>query len=510
MRIKEYEHATTPDFERYEAIYHADVLGYEAVATLRELMEAIREADVILVGDYHTLHIAQKTYLKLIKRIRSRQTTLALEFFPTDGQPAIDAWLSGRIKERTLLRRTNYKTRWPYDIWPDIKPIAETARRRGWALLGIDGAREAHRPLTEADDWMAEVIVNHLSEAPVKTRVMTLVGELHLATGHLPAALKRTARKTLGRELRVLSVLQNNETLYWQLMSEPQHQDREIVRVDRDTFCILNTPPVVVQQSYLNWIEYEVDTLGHEHLQRNFRELASSVARALGVRMPPAFSEFSVHGPDDQDVIEDLEAQGLLVDVEEVLEGSTKPAYIVLEDRLVYFANLSMNIVGETAARLLHGLEAQHEPDSVHDFYGQVLCDALAFFGSKVVNPRRKGKHAAHYRAVLRSVGTDVQQPKEHLEIASAILLHKAFETGTKLGAYPSLEKLEPYVRRQVARRLGNMLGERLYYAYDRGLLHRQELRRILRFELSDSAANAALYFSVERRVGRVSVPRRL
>ena len=39
------------------------------------------------------------------------------------------------------------------------------------------------------------------------------------------------------------------------------------------------------------------------------------------MQMLVAFSEFSVHGPDDQDAIEDLEAQGLLVDVEEVLEA---------------------------------------------------------------------------------------------------------------------------------------------------------------------------------------------
>jgi hypothetical protein len=169
-----------------------------------------------------------------------------------------------------------------------------------------------------------------------------------------------------------------------------------------------------------------------------------------------------------------------------------------------------MNIVGETAARLLHGLEAQHEPEHISDFYGQVICDALAFFGSKVVNPRRKGKHAAHYRAVLKSVGTDAQHTKEQLEVAGAILLHKAFETGSKLGAYPNLDKLSVPVKRQVARRLGNMLGERMYYAYSRGLLTRQELRRILRFSLSQQAANAAMYFSIQRRVGRVSVPKHL
>ena len=81
-----------------------------------------------------------------------------------------------------------------------------------------------------------------------------------------------------------------------------------------------------------------------------------------------------------------------------------------------------MNIVGETAARLLHGLELAHEPDSVHDTHGQVLCDALAFFGSGGREPAPEGKHAAHCHMSQRSVGTDVQQPKEHLEIASALL----------------------------------------------------------------------------------------
>ena len=96
-RIKEYEHANTPDFERYEAVYHADVLGYESVATLSELMEGIRDADVILVGDYHTLHIAQKPYLKLIKRIRGSRTALALAFFPTAHlSPSVLAVVAGR------------------------------------------------------------------------------------------------------------------------------------------------------------------------------------------------------------------------------------------------------------------------------------------------------------------------------------------------------------------------------------------------------------------------------
>ncbi|MDP6947068.1 MAG: ChaN family lipoprotein, partial [Myxococcota bacterium] len=367
----------------YEATYHADVTGFERVATLGELTTAIREADVTLVADYHTLHLAQKTFLKLARRLKARRTTVALEFFASEHQPAIDAWMEGKIKDRTLLTRTKYAQRWPYDIWPHFQPIAELARRRQWGLLGLDGARGAGVSIAETDAQMAQVLVAHLRDAPPRTRVLALVGELHLARAHLPAAIARAAQDGLPHQPKVLVVLQNNDAIYWQLLGEEGHHEREIVRVDADRFCVVNTPPVMVQQSYLNWIEYHVDTVDHDHLQRNFRHLLGLVARALGVRLPRAVRDLTIWGPEDPDLVDELEAFELMDEFEERFQvGSRYNTWVIPSHDLVYLHNLSLNFVGEAAARLLHGWKLGRDPDRIDNFYGQVLHDAIGFFGS--------------------------------------------------------------------------------------------------------------------------------
>ena len=112
---------------------------------------------------------------------------------------------------------------------------------------------------------------------------------------------------------KVLVVLQNNDTIYWQLLAQQGHHEVEIVRIDAARFCVVNTPPVMVQQSYLNWIEYHVDTVDHDQLERNFRHLLGLVARALGVRLPRAVRDLAIFGPEDPDLADELEVlPGLL------------------------------------------------------------------------------------------------------------------------------------------------------------------------------------------------------
>jgi len=510
-RIAEYQQVSTKGFEAYEEAYHADVDGYESVSNLGELTGAMRDAHIILVADYHTLHLAQKTFLKLAKRLRAKRTTIALEFFSAAHQKALNSWLAGRIHDKTLLKRTEYAKRWPYDIWPHFEPIADLARRRGWSLLGIDGARGPNVPIAETDRRMAEVLIDHLAEAPSKTRILTLVGELHLARGHLPLAIEDVAQERGMPTPKVLVVLQNNDTIYWQLLAEQGHHEVEIVRVDQDRFCVVNTPPVMVQQSYLNWIEYHVDTVDHDHLERNFRHLLGLVARALGVRLPRAVRDLAIFGPEDPDLADELEASELLEEFEDrFAEGTRNSTWVIPSQGLVYLHNLSLNMVGEAAARLLHGWSLGRDPDRLGNFYGQVIHDAIGFFGSKVVNPKRKGKHVPYYRELLKSVRAEDAIDTDQLEAASAVLLHKAFERGKRIGTFPKLFELRPVVRERVRRRLGFMLGERLYYAYERGKISPARLRGLMRFPLHDAPQATALYFVLVRQVARVALPKRI
>jgi len=76
------------------------------------------------------------------------------------------------------------------------------------------------------------------------SRLLVLFGESHMAPQHLPAAVKRKLP-----DARVLTLLQNVDSLYWQAEEEPGARV-EAVRVSRDVFCVFNATPLEKYESY--------------------------------------------------------------------------------------------------------------------------------------------------------------------------------------------------------------------------------------------------------------------
>lgn len=500
QRILLCEQALRPDFAQYEQEYAEDTGTFEAVSTFRELAHAVVRANVTLVADYHTLRTAQKTFVKIARRMRGERVVLALEFFADTDQAAIAAYLEGRISDKTLLKRTGYAKRWPYDIWPNFEPILELAKRRQWRVIGLD--TEDHTlPLADRDAAMAQTIVDTLAAGPPSTRVVALVGELHLAADHLPARVHAAAR-SLPKPPRLVTVFQNVEPIYWTLAE--QRSDAEVVRMGERRYCVLNTPPMVVHQSYLSWIDYDVETLDYDHLEHDFRHLVRRVARSLDVRIRGRLDDLRVSGPGDVDFWQELVDLDVIDEDAAWSEEVRRPSKVVSRHSLVYLGNLSINTVGETAARLLHCMEAGVDEDELEGFYARVIHEALSFFGSKVVNPKRKCKYAPFYREQLRGVGVDAELDTKTLEVAAAVLLHLAFEAGLEFQAVEQIWTLEPDVRRRTGRALGCMLGERLYYAYARGQVRPSEMRSLLSFPLDRPESAAGLYHTLSRRLRRV------
>lgn len=513
-RIARHERTITPDFEAYEQRYLADTAAYEREASVGEVMGSIRESAVTLVGDHHTLALSQKTFGKIARRVRGKRTTLALEFFAAEDQEAVDAWMSGRIGDKTMLRRTNYKRRWPYEIWGHFKPILELAQRRGWRVLALDPARDHSTTLEDSDTQMAGYLLDHLAEAPARTRVLVLVGEMHLARSHLPAAVGRVAEARGLPVPVVTSILQNPEQLYWQLAADRRTDATEIVRVGERRYGVLNTPPTVIQQSYLNWIEAEVGTLDYEHLTRNFRHVLHHIASLLGVKVKLAPDELLVVGPGDLEGLEELVYRGVIDDDPELIAGDQLAGHcrVFARHRAVWLGSLSLNRVGEAAGRLLHCMELEMEEAEIEGFYARIIHEAMGFFGSKVLNPKRKARHEAYYRGLLADVTDAPSLDRGTLEVASAILLHRDFERGRRTRAFHRMFELEPATSRQLSRSLGKMLGERLYYAFERSKARvtRAELRNLLTFRLDQPEPAAALYFGLRKQLGKVGIPRRI
>jgi len=107
-----------------------------APATLDDLIAAMAEADVVILGEQHddsTTHALQRRLFQAADAL-DRPAVLSLEMFERDVQPVLDEYLAGLIRERDFLAAArpwgNYVT--------DYRPVVEYARERGLPVLAAN------------------------------------------------------------------------------------------------------------------------------------------------------------------------------------------------------------------------------------------------------------------------------------------------------------------------------------------------------------------------------------
>jgi len=497
----------TPEFGAFEARYEKRVRRHQREASYDELIDELLRSDLAYVGDYHTLKQSQRSYWKLVRRLqaRGRKLVLALEFVQGRHQPALDDWLRGRIGEQRFLERVEYGRHHRFDIWPHFAPIFEEARKRRLPVVGIDKLAPG---LAEREEYAARRIAEAARAHP-GALVLTLTGQLHVAPPHLPAAVARELREPR----RHLTVYQNCEDIYWALQKSGHELDVEAVLVRPGEWCLINTPPVIVQESFLDWIEGGMEPLEGDHLEQRFKALARLVARFLRLddaRFRAALDQVTVYTAGDLSFIETLPSRGFTRSEVRAIEEQilSRESYYIPRAHIAYLANLSVNHAAEEAAHFVRHVVsgAADEPRGLVDaFYARALEEAFAFFGSKIVNPRRKCPHEPEFEKHLR--GRDRFQR----EVARFVLAHKRIERGER--PHQSLRALYRHADldlfNAVTHSLGYILGERLYYALARGRIAKAEMRELFVDPLDEEGAPFLTYLDLVTRLADVRIPKR-
>lgn len=499
----------TPAFRAYEERYRRRVRRSLREATAAEFLACAASADIVYVGDYHTLKQAQRSFLKLVQKLgpRRRPTLLALEFVQGRHQDALDAYLAGRLREATFLERIDYRRHQRFDVWPHFKPLFDEARKQRLPIIAID------RPgtLPERDAYAARRIAAALAEAPEGAQLLVLTGQLHVAPPHLPAAVDAAlAQRGLGKSSLV--AYQNCEALYWQLQEAGREHEVEALVVRPGEWCLINTPPVIVQQSYLDWIDGGFEPVEVDAPERRFKELARLVARFLRLEGPTlraALAEVSVYTAGDLSFLRTLPARGFsareIALIEQQILG--RESYYIPRAKIAYLANLSVNHAAEEATHFLRHVVsgAGDEPRGLLDgFYARALEEAYAFCGSKIVNPRRKCPHEPEFEKLAR--GKDL-----NAEVARQVLDHKRIERGERsLGALRRLYRARGAdLFNAVTHSLGYMLGDRLYYALASGRMLKSEVRALFLDPLEDDGVPFVTYLELAHRLADVRLPPR-
>lgn len=96
------------------------------VVSIDSLPEALKTADVILVGEWHTHAGVHRFQVDLLKQLVSqgKDVALSMEQFSRDKQSAVDSYLANEIGEQVLIKQG---AAWP-NYESDYRPLVEFAK----------------------------------------------------------------------------------------------------------------------------------------------------------------------------------------------------------------------------------------------------------------------------------------------------------------------------------------------------------------------------------------------
>jgi uncharacterized iron-regulated protein len=467
---------------KYLREFNESFRTYESVLTLDQVHESLRAADIVLIGDYHALAASQRSAASLLEQralAGGRPVILGVETIFARDQHILDEWWRRDIDEDELRQRIRFDLDWGYD-WTPFYDLLVSARDNAEALYGLDclpredlrriGARDRHAALK-----IAEICQRHPNAA-----IYVLFGESHMAASHLPQAVRKE-----NPEAKVVTVLQNIDSLYWRAAGE-RADKVEAVRVREDVFCVFNATPLEKYESYRLFLDQWSRCDESPDYAPTIYNLIDSLANFLEI------NRYSPHNGTQPKFLVDMLPEvyggssgamlGRLLLRKGVSESDLQTALLRVEEcgstylpqvNAFYVREFQMMHAAEDVARFLHqacqGLPRRlngHAPEPASEdtnradgLYARIMEHAVAYFGARVLYPSRSAAHGNDNAPLSRSALS---------KAAQAVLRGEP-------------EKIESF-----ARESGYRIGSQIYDAYLAGKLAASGLRRLFLAHLDE------------------------
>ena len=505
-----------PGFEGYEAAYSKYVRDYARVATQEEMIDAVMSSDIIFVGDYHTCNQSQRSFLRILKAVVQQDPdfVIGLELIHKRHQNVVNRYLAGRLTNKTFLEKIGLREHWIFDLWENFRPLFDFSRYHGVAVYGIDAAPYG-ASIKERDRASADILADIIEKNPNR-RMFVFIGDLHIAPPHLPKDLSLSLKRK-GIEKRQLILYENSEKIYWRLAEEGLDDQTEVALLKDGNFCRMHTPPIICQQSYLNWLEHEEGEIDYADAKASFLELVDRITSFLRIKLSKERDDVEVFTCGDLSFLKRLRESGMFTKQEmEVVKRQilSSESYYIAKTRYVYLANLSMNHAAEEAAHFIkHLCTGEEKPREFTDaFYTNILHEALGFFGSKLINHKRKCYHEKEFKELLtyfQTIHVPVDRRVEE-ETAHLVLECKKYERRGKALCYAPIlhQKMDLFL--SVTHALGYMLGDSLYYGMLQRAILRREIRKLFFEPWLEPGDSCGTYLELAHKLRRVKIPKRM
>lgn len=504
---------TVPQLKPYYDQYKKEFLHKTVHSSKEDLLKSCLNSSIVLVGDFHTFRYSQKTFLKLVESTQvqlppDRPFAIALEMIPSIYQYFLDAFLQDQISEQEFLEKMNYEKNWGFP-WPHFKPILDYARQN---LIPVIALNSLEPDLKKRDIHASNILIDYLNNNP-QSLIFTLYGDLHLARHCLPKMLRK---KTTG----LTTIFQNSEHLYWKHYLALSKNETEIFKLSSQAFCIINAPPWLKLQSYLDWAEAAVESEDLEnHIEEKAKDylqqflqvlkmddsLCDEVSATYSISTLAANSYLNIKGKHPELTASERKAiQTLILSHRTALLPAQKTAYL----RTNNINALSEAVIGlfwcdYTGNNFILSDFKEH-------FYASIVRHAVSYFGSKLLNHKRRCMSKNDLEGFVKKKPNRHSLPQErnHWKAAQLALKHlKMQETYLHSKKYRHFFPRKGINRFSIffesSRLLGFILGENLFMGFLSADLELEWLQNTLFQKLGDSRKNRSLYLSLVEATSR-------
>jgi len=182
--------------------------------------------------------------------------------------------------------------------------------------------------------------------------------------------------------------------------------------------------------------------------------------------------------------------------------------------KIVYLGNLSLNHAGEEASHFIkHVCSGEEKPRDPFDaFYANILHEALGFFGSKIVNHKRKCYHAKDYQKLIQYFRRVTNPKKRNLDFETALLTYqgKILESKGEAISDMAVFRGRPDLFFSVTHALGYILGDRLYYALMENAVTKTEIRELFFDPWQGFGKPFQTYWTLLTKTRETKIPKRM
>lgn len=512
---------SNPTVAKYGREYHRYLKKYQGISSKGELIRRVLASNVVYHGDYHTLRHSQRSILAMLQELAGRrEVILGLEMFHGRDQKWVDQYMAGDLEEKAFLNKIGYARKWAYN-WNPWRHILDFCREQKIPVLGINReVEDPDRSLLERDIYSAQIIGQAIIRHP-GALVYVVDGDYHVSPNHLPREVEERLAP-LGITPQRTIIYQNAENLYWKL-AEERLEEAEVLQIAQDSFCLMNTVPATKLQSYLDWLEYAED--GYFPVSGNWAELSGenyfgqiqNIIQNLDELFELRFrldhmERLTVYSSRNLDFMEMIQGTpALRGQMRRIKDKIRRGEGFLLEYReggvdsyLIYLPNSSINQAAEEATHFMHAVlrGPLEKPMFGFDyFYANVLTEALGFFGSKMINEKRKAPTESGLRVFLGKVKQGWESPNqgEVVRVSRLLLQHLHLEKRSER-EMDFRRKFEPLYDERSAipqifsTQLGYMLGSRLFYAVKKGMMPLKDVRALFFERLTGPGQAFAAY----------------